>query len=189
VLIVEVKADRYRQEVADDEARLARGEEPRLPEGRKAMALRKLEGVNPKRLKYELVFVKDLPDYDDLAAVRRFVREPERAYGYDAVVADRVREGILQVFGTRVRRIILFGSRVRGDALPDSDYDVLVVFEELAPKEWHRITLDLYRACRESGAAVEPHPMSELEFEETKSVIGGLAFPAAKEGVMLYENA
>ena len=31
--------------------------------------------------------------------------------------------------------------------------------------------------------------MSEREFEETKQVIGGLAYPAWKEGVVLYENA
>jgi predicted nucleotidyltransferase len=116
------------------------------------------------------------------------VSEPERAYGYDAAVADRLREGILQAFGARVRRTILFGSRVRGAALPHSDYDVLVVFEELAPTEWHRAMLELYDACRGSGAVVEPHPMSELEFEETKRVIGGLARAAVKEGVSLCEN-
>jgi Nucleotidyltransferase domain len=130
----------------------------------------------------------DLPAYDDLTAVRRFVREPERAYGYDAAVAERLRERILQAFGERVRKIILFGSRARGDALPDSDYDVLVVLDSLPPGEWHRTVLDLYDACRGSGVAVEPHPMSELEFEETKGVIGGLAYPAAKEGALLYGN-
>jgi predicted nucleotidyltransferase len=133
--------------------------------------------------------VKNVPAYDDLAAVRRFVREPERAYGYDEAVADRLRERIVQAFGARVRRVILFGSRVRGDALPDSDYDVLVVLTELVPEEWRRTVLELYKACRGSGVTVEPHPMSELEFEETKGVIGGLAYPAAKEGVILYENA
>jgi predicted nucleotidyltransferase len=100
-----------------------------------------------------------------------------------------IRERIVQAFGARVRRIILFGSHARDDALPDSDYDVLVVFTELAPEEWRRTVLDLYDACRGSGVTVEPHAMSELEFEETKGVIGGLAYPAAKEGVILYKNA
>jgi hypothetical protein len=49
--------------------------------------------------------------------------------------------------------------------------------------------LELYDALHGIGVAVEPHPMSELEFEETKGVIGGLAYPAATEGVILYENA
>ncbi len=188
VLIVEVKADRFRPEVAEDEARLARGEEPHFPEGRKAVALRKLEQVNPQRLKYELVFVKDLPAYDDLAAVRRFVREPERAYGYDAAVAERLRDRILEALGERVRKIILFGSRARGDALPDSDYDVLVVLDELAPKERHGLLVQLYDIVRPCGAVSEPHVMTEEEFEESKSVIGGLAYPASTEGVQLYEG-
>ena len=173
--------------MAEDEARLPRGEEPSFPEGRTAVALRKLERVNPKRLKYELVFVKDQPAYDDLAAVRRFVREPERAYGCDPAVADRLRERVLQALGGRVRRIILFGSRARGDALPDSDYDVLVVLSRLAPEERHGCLVELYSVLSGSGVVTEPHVMSELEFEESKGVIGGLAYPAAKEGVVLYE--
>ncbi len=187
VLVVEVKADRHRQEVAEDEARFTRGEEPRLPEGRKAIALRKLERVNPERLKYELVFVKDFPAYDDLASVRRFVREPERIYTYNTAVTDRLRERILQAFGARVRRIILFGSRARGDALPDSDYDVLMVLDQLAPAERHATLVRLYGLLIDCGGVAEPWAMSEAEFDETKAIIGGLAHPAAKEGVPLYE--
>ena len=136
-----------------------------------------------------MAFMKDPRAYDDPEAVRRFEREPERADGYDGAVVDRLRERVVHAFGARVRRVILFGSRARGDALPESDYDVLVVFTELVPEEWTRTVLELYDAFRGIGVAVEPHPMSELEFEETKSVIGGLAYPAATEGVILYENA
>jgi type III restriction enzyme len=187
VLIVEVKADRFRREVAEDEAGLARGEEPRFPEGRKAIALRKLERINPGRLKYELVFVKDRPAYDDLAGVRRFVREPERAYGYDGTAAARLVDRILETEGAQARKIILFGSRARGDALPDSDYDLLIVLATLPPEERHRRLVDLYRALAGAGVGGEPHVMSETEFEESKDVIGSLAHPAAKEGVILYE--
>ena len=133
--------------------------------------------------------MKDRPAYDDHGAAQPFERVPEGADGYDGAVVDRLRERIVQAFGARVRRVILFGSRARGDALPESDYDVLVVFTELVPEEWLRTVLALYDAFRGIGVAVEPHPMSELEFEETKTVIGGLAYPAATEGVILYENA
>jgi len=47
----------------------------------------------------------------------------------------------------------------------------------------------LYRAMEGIGAAVEPWLMSEEEFEESKTVIGGLAYAAWKEGVTLYPNA
>jgi uncharacterized protein len=135
-----------------------------------------------------MAFMKDRPAYEEPAAPQHVERVPEGADGYDRAVVDRLRERIIHTFGARVRRAILFGSRARGDALPESDYDVLVVFNELVPEEWRRTVLDLYDAFRGIGVAVEPHPMSELEFEETKGVIGGLAYPAATEGVILYEN-
>jgi hypothetical protein len=47
----------------------------------------------------------------------------------------------------------------------------------------------LYRTLEAVPVAAEPWVMSEEEFEETKGVIGGLAYPASKEGVLLYENA
>lgn len=113
--------------------------------------------------------------------------EAERTYGYDAAVAARLRERILQAFDGRVRRIILFGSRARGDALPDSDYDVLVVFDNLASTERHATLVRLYGLLIGCGGVAEPWAMSAAEFEETKGIIGGLAYPAAKEGVPLYE--
>ncbi len=135
VLIVEVKDARFEQETLQDEARFAGGEEPRSREGRKAIALRRLERLNPDRLKYELLFVKGALTYDELGPVRRFVREPDRVYTYDPSVAERIKASVLEATGTRVRRIILFGSRARGDAQSDSDYDALVVLDKLAPGE------------------------------------------------------
>jgi type III restriction enzyme len=189
VLVVEVKDARFEQETTEDEARFARAEEPRSREGRKAIALRRLERLNPDRLKYQLLFVRGSLTYDDLGLVRGFVREPERVYAYDQTVAERLKGRIVAAMGERVRRIILFGSRARGDALRDSDYDVLVVLDKLAPGERHGILVELYRAVRESGAVIEPHVMGEERFAETKGVIGGLAYPAATEGVVLYEHA
>ena len=36
--------------------------------------------------------------------------------------------------GNRLIRIILFGSRARGDYHPDSDYDLLVIVDEVTPE-------------------------------------------------------
>jgi predicted nucleotidyltransferase len=45
--------------------------------------------------------------------------------------ADRVRTAL----GPHLKELILFGSRARGDARPDSDYDVLVVVDERTGQE------------------------------------------------------
>jgi predicted nucleotidyltransferase len=107
----------------------------------------------------------------------------------DLVISQEVTQRILRRLGSRVRKIILFGSRARGDARPDSDFDLLVVLSEVTPRQIRPLRLSLYDALRGMGVNAEPWVMSEEEFEETKSVIGGLAYPAATEGVLLYENA
>jgi predicted nucleotidyltransferase len=40
---------------------------------------------------------------------------------------------LLEHFGERLKAIILFGSRSRGEARPDSDHDILAVIEDLPP--------------------------------------------------------
>ena len=110
-------------------------------------------------------------------------------YGSDLAVANRLKDLALQVDGLRIRKIILFGSRARGDARPDSDFDLLVVARGVTPAEKDSYRLALYRAFRGTGVAAEPWVMSEDEFEETKTVIGGLAYPASSEGVVLYDHA
>jgi predicted nucleotidyltransferase len=109
--------------------------------------------------------------------------------GTDLAVARSVVEAILDADGTRVRRIILFGSRARGDAKSDSDLDLLVVTRGATPTEQRAYRQSLYRVCRGFGVPVEPHVMTEENFEETRTVIGGLAYPAATEGVTLYPDA
>lgn len=187
VLIVELKDARFEAQTREDERRFDRGEPPLTNEGRKAIELRKLERLNPDRLKYELIFVKGGLTYDQLDKVRRFVQEPEGIYAHDLEVAQKLKDLVLRVDGKRIRKIILFGSRARGDARSDSDYDLLVVLRDIAPEERQSYRLALYDALQGTGA--EPWVMSEEEFEETKGVIGGLAHPAWTEGVLLYEDS
>jgi predicted nucleotidyltransferase len=106
----------------------------------------------------------------------------------DLEVARQLKERILAGDGQRVSKVILFGSRARGDARPDSDYDLLVVFRHLPPGERRASRVRLYGLLRGAEVPVEPHVMSDEEFEDTKGVVGGLAYPAAPEGVLLYPD-
>lgn len=98
-------------------------------------------------------------------------------------------EHVVRRFGSDVRRVILFGSRARGDARGDSDFDLLVVLRDVPPEQYRALLVSLYETLRSVAGVAEPWVMSELEFEETKTVIGALAYPAWKEGVVLYETA
>jgi predicted nucleotidyltransferase len=48
-----------------------------------------------------------------------------------APVLLRFREALDKTYGNRLDRVVLFGSRARGDARPDSDYDVAVFLRGL----------------------------------------------------------
>lgn len=47
----------------------------------------------------------------------------------------RFRDALAAIYGERLERVVLFGSRARGEARPDSDYDVAVFLLEL-PDRW-----------------------------------------------------
>jgi predicted nucleotidyltransferase len=49
----------------------------------------------------------------------------------DNAVLVRFRKALDEVYGARnIERVVLFGSRARGDARPDSDYDVAVFLND-----------------------------------------------------------
>ena len=49
----------------------------------------------------------------------------------DDPVLVRFRRALSEVYGSNIERVVLFGSRARGDARPDSDYDVAVFLNKL----------------------------------------------------------
>jgi predicted nucleotidyltransferase len=107
------------------------------------------------------------------------VRTGKIAGNLDAVV-EEIRERL------RPTKVILYGSHASGHASPESDVDLLVVMPE-APgwREAHRFRMEL-----ESTFRLRLHVlfMHEKEFQETKDVVGGLAFPASRAGITLYEQ-
>jgi uncharacterized protein len=44
----------------------------------------------------------------------------------------RFRAALADAYGKRIERVVLFGSRARGDARADSDYDIAVFLEDFA---------------------------------------------------------
>jgi len=46
-------------------------------------------------------------------------------------VLVRFRQALTETYGDRLERVVLFGSRARGDARPDSDYDVAVFLRDM----------------------------------------------------------
>ncbi len=53
----------------------------------------------------------------------------------DDPILSQFRAAIEKIYGERIDRVVLFGSCARGDARPDSDYDIAVFFKSL-PDRW-----------------------------------------------------
>jgi len=51
----------------------------------------------------------------------------------DDPILKRFRATLAELYGDRLERVVLFGSRARGDARGDSDYDVAVFIKDLGP--------------------------------------------------------
>lgn len=72
-------------------------------------------------------------------------------------------------YGARLRNMLVFGSRARGDARGDSDVDVAVVLAgDLQPgaKEILKVARLSYDAVVETGVQVEGWPVSERQWND-----------------------
>ncbi len=98
-----------------------------------------------------------------------------------------LRERILSARKNKICRVILYGSRARGTARPDSDLDLLVV--EKDPMSKRQEKEQLCQAVGDFSIPIDLRVMGEMEFQETKNIVGGIAYPAHKEGILLYEAA
>jgi predicted nucleotidyltransferase len=85
------------------------------------------------------------------------------------------------------RMIILFGSRARGEAAADSDYDLLVVVDDdTAPERlsWR----GKYEARKSYHHAVDIVTCRASVFERKRGIVGTLSHTADREGVVVYER-
>jgi len=83
-------------------------------------------------------------------------------------------------------KIILFGSCARGDAGPESDIDLLVLFSDVADP--NKRAAELYASLLDF-----PHPTDIVvsttsRFERYRDVVNTVYWPAAREGKILYER-
>lgn len=84
-------------------------------------------------------------------------------------------------------RIVIFGSAATGEMTRDSDIDLLIL-EASVPDPWNE-RLRIREALRGLQHAFDIIVMTSERFEETKGVIGGIAYPVDKQGKVIHEAA
>jgi len=109
--------------------------------------------------------------------------------GTAATIDEATIQEIVQriLAAARPRRIILFGSAATGRMTPDSDVDLLVV--EDAPRNPRAESVRLRQALGELGFPIDVLVIAADRFEETKDLVGGIAYPAHRYGKVIYEAA
>ncbi|HLW93168.1 MAG TPA: nucleotidyltransferase domain-containing protein [Roseiarcus sp.] len=96
---------------------------------------------------------------------------------------SRFRAALDEIYGARVGRVVLFGSRARGDARPDSDYDVAVFLKDLTGfgEEMGKIAEIETDILYDTGAVINALPLQAGSYRERT----GLMQELRREGVDL----
>lgn len=99
-------------------------------------------------------------------------------------VLEEMKARLLDRWGDQIDRIVLYGSRATGDARPDSDFDLLIVYRDgLSRREARRLFRDSLGDLR---------PLADLrvvtteQFEAGRDVVGCLVEAADRSGRTLH---
>lgn len=107
---------------------------------------------------------------------------------YHVIVDENVLERIVRrlVDAIDPDRIILFGSRARGDARPDSDVDLLIIKDSGEPA--YKRAQRAYRALSDLGVPKDIIWRTPAEVEDWSNVPTYVTTRALAEGRVLYEK-
>jgi uncharacterized protein len=109
-----------------------------------------------------------------------------------ALTEDEVRtalaslgERLRSLLGSSLRRLVLYGSRARGDFEPDSDIDIAIIVSEAGRDEKDRIQGTVADVELETGVPLSTLVFSQAEYDRLLSSERRLALDIAKEGIEL----
>ena len=83
-------------------------------------------------------------------------------------ILTRFRAALGDVYGARLERVMLYGSRARGNATPDSDYDVAVFLRDMADRaqELNRLADISTNILYEVGGCIHAMPYRAGAYSE-----------------------
>jgi predicted nucleotidyltransferase len=105
------------------------------------------------------------------------------AAALDDPILKRFRAALDALYGERIERIVLYGSRARGDYREDSDYDVAVFLHDWGTRrdEVRRMLPVIVEIIDATGAVIHAMPYRAGSYEDRTSLMRELRY----EGVDL----
>jgi uncharacterized protein len=100
--------------------------------------------------------------------------------------SDPVVERVVKVIAEAIhpQKIILFGSRAKGTARPDSDLDLVVIYA--GEKSKRQVKLDIHRLMEPLSVPMDLFVLSPEEMLRQRHVANTLAREIAERGVTVY---
>jgi predicted nucleotidyltransferase len=98
-------------------------------------------------------------------------------------ILKRFRAALAELYGDRIERIVLYGSRARADAHPESDYDVAIFLRDFTDRwrEMDRIIPIVTDILYEDEAFIHAMPHAAGAYRERTPLMGEIR----REGVDL----
>ncbi len=117
----------------------------------------------------------------------QFQRKIEGMKKRKAITNDTIQRMVRRIVRRfKPERIVLFGSRARGDATPDSDVDLLVVMPVTGSRREKQLEI---RLALHHGFATVPTDVivvTPQEYVTDARIPGTIVRPAIREGKVLY---
>ena len=112
--------------------------------------------------------------------------------GKDLLEKDPVLRRIVEVIVREIDpdRIILFGSRARGDYTEGSDYDILVLKEGVRLEDRGKWEMKVEMALLREGIFTPADVIVQdaVRYENLKNRIGKVYYSVSREGILVYER-
>ena len=91
----------------------------------------------------------------------------------DDPILARFRSALRGIFDGRIERVVLFGSRARGDARADSDYDIAIFLKDFSDRrqEVRRMVPLVTDIVEETGAVIHPLPFRAGAWQERTPIM------------------
>jgi len=101
------------------------------------------------------------------------------------IINDKINE-VIKNKNINLSKIILFGSRARGDFNYNSDYDIMILLSDFCSEEMKKnLTKEIRTQLAKMFIDIDIIIISDSEFEEKKDELGSVVKYAKKEGIVL----
>ncbi len=85
-----------------------------------------------------------------------------------------------------LHKLVLFGSRARGGAQPESDYDLIAIVDSVPARGPRTVAWRL--ALMGLRSSIDLLMMTQSEWNQSRDFVGSAVAAAAREGRIVYER-